>query len=122
MQIRFALSLLEWLYIKIQASPFSSCIDEVCWLLRLWLKQVGAPPCVRRMFNPRSHTRRAGYHATVVKDVGRQSSQSDKRSELVAANPSCSQPIVNLAPRPAVPPPGRRRRVGRNSKVGLIRQ
>jgi hypothetical protein len=39
LQIRFALLGDEWLYIKIQASPFTSCIDEVCWLLRLWLKQ-----------------------------------------------------------------------------------
>jgi hypothetical protein len=38
MQIRFALSGHEWLYIKLQASPFSSCIDEV-FMLRLWLKQ-----------------------------------------------------------------------------------
>jgi hypothetical protein len=30
-QIRFALFGVEWLYIKIQASPFTSCIDEVCW-------------------------------------------------------------------------------------------
>jgi hypothetical protein len=41
LQIRFALFGVEWLYIKIQASPFTSCIDEVCWLLRLWLKQEG---------------------------------------------------------------------------------
>jgi hypothetical protein len=29
-RIAFALFGDEWLYIKIQASPFSSCIDEVC--------------------------------------------------------------------------------------------
>ena len=37
-RIRFALFGDEWLYIKIQASPFSSCIEEVCRLLRLWRK------------------------------------------------------------------------------------
>src|ERR1044071_9640258 len=58
-QFRFALFGDEWLYIKIQASPFSSCIEEVCWLLRLWRKLYCALMSTGVKFNPMSQTKRA---------------------------------------------------------------
>jgi len=51
-RIRFALFGVEWLYIRIQASPFTSCIEEVCWLLRLWRKQGRALRCAGLLLNP----------------------------------------------------------------------
>src|ERR1041385_1849763 len=56
-RIRFALFGDEWLYIKIQASPFSSCIEEVCWLLRLWLELWCALMSTEMKFNPMSQTK-----------------------------------------------------------------